>query len=487
MNIRLSGMVFLFLLMLAGCDKQEAKEGMPLFKGVDVRSGKYYLVAGDTLFDNPQVLHQYKNQIRIKKSLLRTALSFGEGGGCDIALWQRGKERAVACNPKTYDWFIPKEMWKYGKPIRGLEQHPDFWSLLQRASQLKDTPGVTVNFSHPLYGKSKNWNVTEAAKGNFAEGLYLHAPYRGLGSGGTPKFGFIYIKDKTGQPEESTSFDWLAQKKQPEETWITSVLFPQIILETEDFSNHRTIMEDMARQVQDKIVQLVEEQGIQQYFIRGVIDNISNHYYGWTPWEKEKGYEFRYPGVSAEEFERLKKEYYQSKSGKPWGIAPSGYQKRGQPDLKLQGYEIYTFALRIICDKTCTQLLAVAKPQQWLSSPVRYDELSAQIKKLVEEHGMDYDRHDANESPDTHAYRFERFFENILPHERYIDGDSEGKNHLHPQRYWQSGLTVQGKVPDKMPKAYSYNNYELRWWYDLNRALTEPYPEILKAHANPKP
>jgi len=117
-------------------------------------------------------------------------------------------------------------------------------------------------------------------------------------------------------------------------------------------------------------------------------------------------------------------------------------------------------------------LLATASPHQWLKSPVSYEAFSGQARILVEQNGMTYDPHSAKESPDIHACRWERFFGKVLPHERHVDGNSEGNHFVHPEKYWRSGLMLQGKTPDTMPQAYPYNQHELHRAYNLERALS---------------
>jgi len=126
--------------MLGSCDNQKDKDEL-LLRGFNVRSGDYYLLINQeysntapTLFAEPEILHKYKEQIYIKKNKVKSFM-FGEGGGGGIALYRRGQKYPVASNPRTYDWFIPKEMWQFGKVLGGQETYQNKHKFLRRLAE----------------------------------------------------------------------------------------------------------------------------------------------------------------------------------------------------------------------------------------------------------------------------------------------------------------------------------------------------------------
>jgi len=319
-------------LLLSSCDNQDDKKQFFL-KSMPLKSGDYYLVIDQeysniprTLFDDPKILHQYKDQIYIKKNKVKSFM-FGEGGGGGIALYKRGTLHPIASNPRTYDWHIPQEMWQFGKVLGEQESYQNKHNFLQRLTNLNKIEGALVNFKTPFQGNAKAWNLADLNLVNDDNKKAVHFLHN-------DHFISIYAQDSSPKKEDQI---------------IVSVLLPLVITHvTQNYDAHFELAN-----LQQTLAQEMERNGISDYFAYGSIYNSSWAFYGLLRDQRQK------VGLQLHD----------------------DYRNQQNNTLKLKEYEAYTFGLRIICAQDCLAQIEKMQILNWLQSPVSKEELIAATKK----------------------------------------------------------------------------------------------------------
>jgi len=157
-------MALLFILLLAACAPKDV-----FMRGYKVGSGNYYLTAqnGRLLFDDPHILHQYRNQVRVRKLKFKKSnhcrnnplIVIASAGLCLIPEQEKGdntltlihKEKGVVHVLESgYTYDMPYEMHHTAKRLEGYETWHNPEEFLQRINQLRAIKGASILFSSKI-------------------------------------------------------------------------------------------------------------------------------------------------------------------------------------------------------------------------------------------------------------------------------------------------------------------------------------------------
>jgi len=443
----LKRLLTLGLTLLAGCNDSPKEEpwGEPFLSGVNVESGDYYLVVNDEysdgdglLFDDPAILHQYKDGIRVKKSQGKSFL-FGEGGGGQLTLWRKDKgdgDPPVRRNSRTENWRIPKEMVAHGKVIDRKERFTNEDAFLQRLFALNAIDGVGLRFSH----RSKRRIF------RFKDGM----EYRELK---TDK------KDPcTWMPPDTDGRYHLAcarrfvlyapPEKQAAKTnarqHVVSILLPAVITRADENYPTQQILEDIRQRLAAELARA----GIDTYYVVGSAYDFLQGFYAHA----------NYPaGIVLHEYYRLPDRF-----------------------LRFPDYNAHAFGLRIFCAAPCQEKIQAMQIQNWVNSPVPHDTFLADLQQFL----RGYDKTLTSlHTPDNALpadwmlalsagdYRASSLFDNTMEHELKSEVSAV---------FWRAGWLSHAVLPPPAPDA-APERWHINWGYDLARALSDaPYPAALR-------
>jgi len=441
---RLKRLLLLGLALLAGCDDGPKEEpwGEPFLSGVNLRSGNYYLVVYDEysgsdglLFDDPEVLHQYKDDIRVKTSQAKSFL-FGEGGGGQLSLWRKGKddEHPVRSNRRTENWRIPQAMRAHGKVIARKETYTREDDFLQRLFTLNAIDGVGTSFHHrskrrifryqdgmayrELKNNKKNpctWTPPDAlAHYHLAceRSFVLYAP-----------------------PAKPVAAD------APQH--VVSILLPAVITPANQPYPSRKILDD----IRQRLVAELARAGIGAYYVFGSAYDFVQGFYAHANY--------------------------------PAGIVLHERYKVPERFLRFPDYNAHAFGLRIFCAAPCQEKIQAMQIPGWVDSPVPYDAFLADLraflhtydKTLAFLHTYD-DRLPAGWALALSAgdYRASSVFDSTMAHEPDADVSA-----VYWHKGWLRHAPLLPPAPEDVPETWHIN-----WGYDIARALREaPYPAAL--------
>jgi len=435
-------LLLLGLALLVGCDDGSKPEswGEPFLRGVNVRSGDYYLVVSDEysgsdglLFDDPEVLHQYKNGIRVKTSQAKSFL-FGEGGGGQLSLWRKGKddEYPVRRNHRTENWRIPQAMRAHGKVIARKEQFSNEDDFLQRLFALNAIDGVGTRFFHRSerrifryrngmeYQELKNkkpcaWTPPDA-QGHYhlacARSFVLYAPAAKAMASDAPQH-------------------------------VVSILLPAVITPVNQSYPSRKILDD----IRQRLVTELARAGIDSYYAVG------------------QAYDF----VQG---------FYASKNY-PSGIVLHEWYRLPERFLLFPDYNAHAFGLRIFCAAPCQEKIQAMQIQRWVDSPVAHETFLTDLRAFLHGHNKTLEflhTHD-KALPAGWAlalsagdYRASSVFDNTMEHELKSDVSAV---------YWREGWLRYAPLPQAAPEDPP-ETWHINWGYEIDRALGEaPYPAAL--------
>jgi len=157
-------MALIFILLLAACAPKDA-----FMRGYKVGSGDYYLTAqnGHLLFDDPKILHHYRNQVRVRKLKFKKSnhcsnnplIVIASAGLCLLPKQEEGdntlklihKEKGVVHVLESgYTYDMPYEMYHTAKRLEGYEIWRNQEDFLQRINQLRAIKGVSILFASKI-------------------------------------------------------------------------------------------------------------------------------------------------------------------------------------------------------------------------------------------------------------------------------------------------------------------------------------------------
>jgi len=448
----LKRLLLLGLALLAGCDDgpKEALWGEPFLSGVNVRSGDYYLVVYDEysgsdglLFDDPEVLHQYKDGIRVKTSQAKSFL-FGEGGGGQLSLWRKGKgdepsgEHPVRSNRRTESWRIPQAMRAHGKVIARKEQFTSEDDFLQRLFTLKTIDGIGTSFHH----RSKRRIF------RFKDGM----EYRELKSNKKDPCTWTPPDDNGryhlacersfvlyAPPSDKLTFD------APQH--VVSILLPAVITPVNQSYPSRKILDD----IRQRLVAELARAGIDAYYVVGSAYDFVQGFYAHA----------NYPaGIVLHEWYRLPERF-----------------------LRFPDYNAHAFGLRIFCAAPCQEKIQAMQIKNWVDSPVAHDTFLTDLRAFLHTYDKTLEFLHTQDKAlpadwvlalSAGDYRASSVFDNSMEHELKSEVSAV---------YWREGWLRHAPLlppasedtPEAAPETWHIN-----WGYSIDRALREePYPAAL--------
>jgi len=159
------------ILLTCLCVACSSAVNQPFMQGHDVGSGDYYLLAEkqSLLLDNPAILQQYQDELRIKKRKTRPLstcdflpfcslppLSIEEAGDNTLQLLHREKGLIRQMDfRQTYD--MPDALRQSAKRLRATEQWQEKQAFLQRLEQLHAIEGVRITQQTRI--KTYPWSI----------------------------------------------------------------------------------------------------------------------------------------------------------------------------------------------------------------------------------------------------------------------------------------------------------------------------------------
>jgi len=423
-------LLLLGLALLVGCDDGAKPQpwGEPFLSGVNVRSGNYYLVVYDEysgsdglLFDAPEVLHQYKDGIRVKTSQAKSFL-FGEGGGGQLSLWRKGQddEHPVRSNRRTENWRIPQAMRAHGKVIARKETFAREDDFLQRLFALKAIDGVGTSFYH----RSKRRIF------RYKDGM----EYRELKN----KDPCVWTPPDTHGHYHLAcehSFVRYAPPAKPMASdapqHVVSLLLPAVITPVNQSYPSRKILDDIGQ----RLVAELARAGIDTYYVVGQAYDFVQGFYAHA----------NYPaGIVLHERYRVPDRF-----------------------LRFPDYNAHAFGLRIFCASPCQEKIQAMQIRSWVDSPVPYDTFLADLQVFLHGHDKPLDDYVALSSGD---YRASSVFDSTMAHEPDADVSAV---------YWHKGWLRHAPLLPPAPED-APETWHISWGYDIARALREePYPAAL--------
>jgi len=420
------------LALLTGCDNSPKEDvwGEPFLRGVNVKSGDYYLVVYDEysggdglLFDDPAILHQYKDGIRVKKSQAKSFF-FGEGGGGQLSLWRKGKddEFPVRRNQRTENWQIPADMAAHGKVIARQETYTRRDDFFQRLFALRAIDGVAVSFHYRAtqYAVSYRPGMEyRELKANPKDPCVAHASSPDGPAHLACEKSFMLFS-----PAAEVATDAAAEPVNPPQT-VISMVFPAVMTRAGEPYDVGPTLQALRQRVTD----ILARQRIDGYYVVA------------------KAYVF----TDNPNFVR----------------DPSGtmlHSRYSLPDgaLTFPDYNAHAYGLRIFCPTPCYEPLAADLTLDWLDSPVPHDAFLTDLRAFLHRHDKTLD---PTQVLSTSNYRATSIFGNTMEHEPQQEESAV---------LWSEGWLRHTDIP--AVTAPDKESWHINWGYDLDLALRGPYP-----------
>jgi len=316
-------LALIFSILLTACAPRNA-----FMRGYKVGSGDYYLTAqnGSLLFDDPQILQKYRNEVRTRKleyrkrsgcnnPLIIIAMNFlclvpeQEKGDNTLKLIHKTKG-VVNVLESNYTYDMPPEMYQTAKRLQGDETWHNPEAFLQRIKQLEAIEGL---------------NILSASK---------IEPPRAANSDAPPVYDHLI-----------------------------NIYFPLLISPIEyDFSEDKidTIKEDLRNSLEQELQQLE----ITQYQVITVKHRRHRDNFVSKQIRLHEHYNTLVPPPLNGEFRYYDDQY-----------------------LKIDKYRADLFVIQIHCDQQCANAIEKRKPLDLLPTNISHTDFINEIKAVVEQAG----------------------------------------------------------------------------------------------------